>query len=151
MSNNEIEAALQQMVEFQQSLISSQPSDQLSSYHFQQQLHVIDNEVTIDMKEMIQDCGDGVLLPECCVHRVPHMLRQHNEQAYTPKLVSVGPFHYGNERLKDMERHKQIMFKRFTHRAERVGSSLDDLVRAVKHLEPKVRASYSETIDLTEQ
>ncbi|KAI9072861.1 hypothetical protein K1719_045179 [Acacia pycnantha] len=147
MSNNEIEAAQQQMVELQHPLLSSQPSDHLCSDLFQQQQHVKDNEVTIDMKEMIQDCGDGFLLPECCIYRVPLMLRQLNEEAYTPKLVSVGPFHYGNERLKDMERHKQIMFKRFIDRAE---SSLDDLVRLVKHSEPKVRGSYSETINLTE-
>ncbi|KAI9115496.1 hypothetical protein K1719_013815 [Acacia pycnantha] len=87
------------------------------------------------------------LLPECCIYRVPLIIRQHNEKAYTPKIVSVGPFHYGNERLKEMERHKEIMFKRFTDRA---GSSLDDLVRLVKHLVPKVRASYSETINLSE-
>ncbi|KAI9074214.1 hypothetical protein K1719_043779 [Acacia pycnantha] len=142
MSENEIE--------LQQPLPSSQPSDHLSSNLLQQQ-HVKDNEVTVDMKEMIQDCGDGALLPECCIYRVPHILRRHNEEAYTPKLVSVGPFHYGNERLKDMERHKQIMFKRFTHNAERVRSSSDDLVHLVKHLEPKVRASYSETINLTKQ
>ncbi|KAI9110450.1 hypothetical protein K1719_018610 [Acacia pycnantha] len=110
-----------------------------------------DDKVTIDMKEMIQDCGDVALLPECCIYRVPLVLRQHNEEAYTPKFVSIGPFHYGKERLQDMERHKQIMFKSFAHKADRVGSSLDDLVHLVKYLEPKVRASYSETINLTKQ
>ncbi|KAI9115290.1 hypothetical protein K1719_013609 [Acacia pycnantha] len=39
------------------------------------------------------------------------------------------------------------MFKRFTHRTE---SSLDDLVPLVKHLVPKVHASYLETINLSE-
>ncbi|KAK4283642.1 hypothetical protein QN277_000571 [Acacia crassicarpa] len=132
MSNNEIEAAQKQMVELQQ----------------QQQQHVEEDKVTIDMKKIIGGCGDGALLPDCCIYRVPLVLRQQNEKAYTPKLVSVGPFHYGNKKLQDMERHKQIMFKRFTHKAK---SSLDDLVRLVKHLEPKVRASYSGTINLTEQ
>ncbi|KAI9115248.1 hypothetical protein K1719_013567 [Acacia pycnantha] len=45
-----------------------------------------------------------------------------------------------------MERHKPVLFKRFTQRAM---PSLDDLVCLVKDLEPKVRASYSETINLT--
>ncbi|KAI9124778.1 hypothetical protein K1719_004105 [Acacia pycnantha] len=80
--------------------------------------------------------------------RVPITLRGLKEEAYTPKVVSIGPFHYGNEMLQDMEKHKEILFKRFIKRAM---SSLDDLVLFVRHFEPKVRASYSETIKLTEQ
>ncbi|XP_028802618.1 UPF0481 protein At3g47200-like [Neltuma alba] len=118
----------------------------LSSTCLQQQY--VEDEVTIDVKEMIQDYGDGLLLPECCIYRVPILIRNLKEEAYTPKVVSIGPFHYNNERLQEMERHKQILFKRFTQRAM---SCLDDLVRCVKHLEPKVRASYSQAINLTEQ
>ncbi|KAI9115467.1 hypothetical protein K1719_013786 [Acacia pycnantha] len=97
---------------------------------------------------MIQDCRDELLSPQCCIYRVPTTLRHLKEEAYTPKVVSIGPFHYGNERLKNMERHKQVLFRRFAYR---VRSSLDDLVRLVKHLEPKVRVSYSEPINLTQQ
>ncbi|KAI9083230.1 hypothetical protein K1719_034762 [Acacia pycnantha] len=113
----------------------------------------VEDEVIIDIKEMIQDYGDdhGLLSSECCIYRVPTKLRHLKEEAYTPQVVSIGPFHHGNERLQDMERHKPILFKRFTYRAERAGSSLDDLVGFVKCLEPKVRASYSEAIGLTEQ
>ncbi|XP_054814362.1 UPF0481 protein At3g47200-like isoform X2 [Prosopis cineraria] len=76
------------------------------------------------------------------------MIRNLKPNAYTPRVVSIGPIHYGNKRLHDMERHKQIFFKRFTQEAM---TSLDDLVSFVKHLEPKVRASYSENIDLSEK
>ncbi|KAI9115475.1 hypothetical protein K1719_013794 [Acacia pycnantha] len=105
-NDNEIEAALQHMLE----LLYSQASDHLSSDHFQQQHDVEDDGVTLDMKEMIQDYGDGALLSEYCIYKVPHILRHLNEDAYTPRVVSIGPFHH----------------------------------------EPKVRASYLETIDLTE-
>ncbi|KAI9115335.1 hypothetical protein K1719_013654 [Acacia pycnantha] len=111
-------------------------------------LRHVEDEVIIDIKEMIQDCGDGLLSSECCIYRVPSTLRHLKEEAYTPQVVSIGPFHHGNKRLENMERHKQILFKRFTLRAQ---SSLDELVHVVKHLEPKVRASYSETINLTQQ
>ncbi|XP_028770020.1 UPF0481 protein At3g47200-like [Neltuma alba] len=112
-----------------------------------EQQHVED-ELAIDIKERIQDCGDGLSSPDCCIYRVPIVLRHLKEKAYTPKVVSIGPFHYRNERLQDMERHKKIFFKRF---AQRAMSSLDDLVRCVKHLEPKVRASYSETLNFSEE
>ncbi|XP_028802472.1 UPF0481 protein At3g47200-like [Neltuma alba] len=97
---------------------------------------------------MIQDCGDGHLLPSCCIYWVPIRLRHLKPESYTPKVVLIGPFQYGNERLQGMERHKQILFKGFSQRAI---SSLDDLVHLAKHLEPKVRASYSESINFTEQ
>ncbi|KAK4263555.1 hypothetical protein QN277_028949 [Acacia crassicarpa] len=112
-----------------------------------QQQHVED-EVTINIKKRIQYCGGGRVIEDRCIYRVPHTLRCVKKEAYTPNVISIGPFHHGNERLQDMEKHKQIMFKRFIQRAK---SSLDDLVRFVRHFEPKIRASYSETIKLTEQ
>ncbi|KAI9074226.1 hypothetical protein K1719_043791 [Acacia pycnantha] len=108
----------------------------------------VEDEVIIDIKEMIQDCGDGLLSLECCIYRVPTTLRHLKEEAYTPKVVSIGPFHHGNERLQNMERYKRILFKRFTQRA---ASSWHDLVPFVKLLEPKVCASYSETIKLSKE
>ncbi|KAK4276064.1 hypothetical protein QN277_019054 [Acacia crassicarpa] len=154
-SETESETAQQQMVELQP-LLSSQPSDP-SHNHFQQQQHLyaspftsvtVEDEVIMDIKEMIQDCGDGLLSPGCCIYRVPIALRHLKEETYTPQVVSIGPFHHGNERLQNMERHKQILFKRFTQRA---ALSWHDLVPFVTQLMPKVCASYSETINLTQQ
>ena len=63
------------------------------------------------IRRNIQDNGDGdeVLLPDCC--RVPSTIRRHKEEPYTPKVVSVGPFYHGNERLRDMEMHKKCCIK----------------------------------------
>ncbi|KAK4270256.1 hypothetical protein QN277_023315 [Acacia crassicarpa] len=124
-----------QMVE--RPLRSSQPTQQ----------HV-DDEVTINIREKIQDYGDGPLSPDYCIYRVPSRIRALKKEAYTPTIVSIGPFHHGNERLQDMERQKYILFKRFIERAK---LGLDDLVHRVKHLEPEVRTSYSETIELSTQ
>ncbi|XP_054814468.1 UPF0481 protein At3g47200-like [Prosopis cineraria] len=129
-------------------------TQELEEIH-QQPPQQVEDEVTIDIKTMIQDSGNGNLLPECCIYKVPPPIRDLKPKAYTPQVVSIGPFHHGNERLLEMEKHKQIMFKRFTQRVKRFTQrtmvSLDDLVRHVKKLEPKVRASYSEHINLTEQ
>ncbi|KAJ4705205.1 hypothetical protein OWV82_022015 [Melia azedarach] len=49
--------------------------------------------------------------PECCIYRVPKDLRRINKAAYTPKVISIGPIHYGKDELADMELQK-IRFKR---------------------------------------
>ncbi|XP_054816724.1 uncharacterized protein LOC129316364 isoform X2 [Prosopis cineraria] len=74
----------------------------------------MEDKVMVDIKNLIQDSGDGRLLPTCCIYRVPLTIRHLNEEAYTPKVISIGPFHYGDPRLQDMEEHKQILFKAFT-------------------------------------
>ncbi|CAL2240903.1 unnamed protein product [Prunus armeniaca] len=48
-----------------------------------------------------------------CIYRVPNKLRKVNEAAYTPQLISIGPFHHGKPELKDMENHKRIYCENF--------------------------------------
>ncbi|XP_050282408.1 UPF0481 protein At3g47200-like [Quercus robur] len=47
---------------------------------------------------------------ECCIYKVPLKLRKVNEDAYTPKLISIGPYHYGQENLNKMEDLKRRYF-----------------------------------------
>nr|POE99184.1 upf0481 protein [Quercus suber] len=52
---------------------------------------------------------------ECCIYRVPQKLRDVNGDAYTPKLISIGPFHHHNENLKMKElkcRYLQVAWAR---------------------------------------
>ncbi|XP_028802543.1 UPF0481 protein At3g47200-like [Neltuma alba] len=87
---------------------------------------------------------DGLFLRSCCIYRVPAKIRLQNEEAYTPKVVSIGPFHHGDGRLQEMERHKKIMFKRF---AQNSMANLDSVINFAKQSESKVRASYFESIN----
>ncbi|XP_028802511.1 uncharacterized protein LOC114757601 isoform X2 [Neltuma alba] len=89
--------------------------------------------VTKDIEELIQDCGDGRLSQHRCIYRVPSKLRDLKQNAYTPKVVSFGPFHCRNEGLQDMQRHKHILLKRFMQRTK---SSCCKLVEFVQKLEP---------------
>jgi hypothetical protein len=63
-----------------------------------------------------------------CIYRVPKQLRKVNEEAYTPKLVSIGPFHHIHRKsdkekykldLKDMEEHKLKYLDDFLKRTKR--------------------------------
>ncbi|XP_006467195.1 uncharacterized protein LOC102615549 isoform X2 [Citrus sinensis] len=47
----------------------------------------------------------------CCIYRVPQGWRCLHPNDYTPKMVSIGPLHHGNEELKAMEEHKLSLIK----------------------------------------
>ncbi|XP_059439864.1 UPF0481 protein At3g47200-like [Corylus avellana] len=85
--------------------------------------------------------------PECCIYRVPKLLRKVNEKAYTPKLVSIGPFHHGNDDLKDMEKHKLRYFKDFFQRTT-LKKSQKDLASIIAAKEETIRHCYSEECGL---
>ncbi|EEF46993.1 UPF0481 protein At3g47200 [Ricinus communis] len=83
---------------------------------------------------------------ERCIYRVPKRIRDVNHNAYTPRLVSIGPFHHGKPGLKAMEEHKWRHLQNFL-RQTRV--KLDDLVKFIKDREERARNCYAETIALT--
>ncbi|KAL7164285.1 hypothetical protein ACSBR2_040239 [Camellia fascicularis] len=82
--------------------------------------------------------------PECCIYKVPKKLKKINEEAYTPRRVSIGPLHHGKEGLKDMEEHKLRYFNDFMQRSRK---SLEELVKIMEEMEKEIRECYAETID----
>ncbi|KAM4094792.1 hypothetical protein ACB094_06G221100 [Castanea mollissima] len=54
--------------------------------------------------------------PECCIYKVPKRLCDVNKEAYTPKLISIGPVHRDKDELKDMQTLKLRYFKEFFSR-----------------------------------
>ncbi|PON70888.1 hypothetical protein TorRG33x02_255760 [Trema orientale] len=67
---------------------------------------------------------------KCVIFRVPRKLRDSNEKAYTPHLVSIGPFHHGNKALNGMESHKKnYYFKQFCVRTDKNETHLMSFIR----------------------
>uniref|UniRef100_A0A6N2LQB9 Uncharacterized protein n=1 Tax=Salix viminalis TaxID=40686 RepID=A0A6N2LQB9_SALVM len=89
-----------------------------------------------------------VFSPACCIYRVPARLRELNEKAYTPRVVSIGPLHHGKENLKAMDDHKIMYMQQFLERSE---VSVEDLINVVKVKETELRICYEETIDLSRE
>ncbi|MED6148000.1 hypothetical protein PIB30_049039 [Stylosanthes scabra] len=109
------------------------------------------NDVIIKINKILAG-AKPLLLPSPnagCIHKVPHEIRKLNEDAYTPKVVSIGPFHRGNEKLLKMEEHKIMFCRGFIERSEKM--NLESFVSCVQELEPQVRASYSDEIKLSEE
>ncbi|KAG2297377.1 hypothetical protein Bca4012_001124 [Brassica carinata] len=91
----------------------------------------------------------------CCIFRLPHTLRRVNDTAYAPKIVSIGPYHRSDdkehEHLKMIEEHKKLYLEFFVSKTMKKGVNLSHLVEAVSELEPVIRDSYSENLDLSKE
>ncbi|KAG2676176.1 hypothetical protein I3760_12G040800 [Carya illinoinensis] len=87
---------------------------------------------------------------ECSIFRVPNGLRRHNEKAFVPQVVSIGPFHHENKELKGMEKIKLWYLKCLLNRApaEETVVSLVCLVKDVGSTEQDCRESYAEEVDV---
>ncbi|KAK3205156.1 hypothetical protein Dsin_019202 [Dipteronia sinensis] len=80
------------------------------------------------------------------IYRVPKRLRELNEKAYTPQVVSIGPLHYGTDKLMPMEEHKRRYLQEFLRRSE--ANNMSDYITIIKANEEKLRNSYAEEIRL---
>ncbi|XP_035550130.1 UPF0481 protein At3g47200-like [Juglans regia] len=82
----------------------------------------------------------------CSIFRVPNMLRSHNEKAFLPEVVSIGPFHRENEQLQSMEITKLRYLKCLLYRTGT--TELKSLVEAIQSIEQDCREYYAEVVDL---
>ncbi|GLT69873.1 hypothetical protein SLA2020_419890 [Shorea laevis] len=80
---------------------------------------------------------------KCCIYRVPKQLRKVNKEAYTPKLVSIGPFHHRRKELRDMEKHKRGYLEDFLKRTT-LKKSQQDLESIIEAKEEEIRLCYSD-------
>ncbi|KAG2724309.1 hypothetical protein I3760_01G010800 [Carya illinoinensis] len=81
-----------------------------------------------------------------CIYPVPHCLREGDEKAYVPQMVSLGPYHHGNSSLSRMDLHKR---RALNHVLRRNKQEIKPYLDAVKELEGRARASYDGSIPLT--
>ncbi|KAL5214393.1 hypothetical protein ABZP36_003545 [Zizania latifolia] len=96
--------------------------------------------VTIRGK-LAQACAEEAACPwsRLSVYRVPKSLRDGDERAYMPQVVSIGPLHHGRRRLREMERHK---WRALHHVLKRTGHDVTAYLNALRPMEERVRACY---------
>ncbi|XP_040869440.1 UPF0481 protein At3g47200 isoform X2 [Glycine max] len=100
-------------------------------------------DLIIQMEDMLESV-ELPLVSRCCIYKVPQKIRKVNEAAYTPTIVSIGPFHYGDKRLQSMEELKLRYLKSFLERTQK---GLGDCIEYIKESEEVIRSCYSETIE----
>ncbi|XP_031285193.1 UPF0481 protein At3g47200-like [Pistacia vera] len=96
------------------------------------------------LEEKLKNLSELIPPTNCCIYKAPKRLREGNEKAYTPQIVSIGPLHHGEEHLKFMEEEKQRYLKEFLTRAE---VSVKELFDLITKNEEKLRSCYAETIN----
>ncbi|KAJ4868812.1 Uncharacterized protein Rs2_48579 [Raphanus sativus] len=85
------------------------------------------------------------LSSKCCIYKVPNKLRRLNPDAYSPRFMSIGPFHHGKEELQAMEEYKYRYLHSFL---TRTSFSLEQLVGVARTWEENARSCYAEDVEL---
>ncbi|GAY65121.1 hypothetical protein CUMW_238820 [Citrus unshiu] len=104
-----------------------------------------EDEITIASIEKRKEVGIDVgHKPQrgCCIYRVPKGLRKINEEAYTPKVISIGPLHHDKNELADMEKHKIRYKKKFSKRI--TDETWQELIHFVDLYEQSIRNCYED-------
>ena len=86
--------------------------------------------------------------PECCIYKVPQKLRKVKEEAYTPKLISIGPYHYGEKNLKKME---DLKVRYFNEAVNRTQKNQADFTKRIRDIGYKILHCYAEVNDTNEK
>ncbi|AES74627.1 hypothetical protein MtrunA17_Chr6g0452161 [Medicago truncatula] len=100
----------------------------------------------VDINALL-DSAEPFSMVGVCIYKVPSAIRTLNEKAYTPTLVSIGPFHHDHPQLQNMERHKLIYLKAFL---QRTNACLDTLVSNIKSNLSRFKSCYSETLPFSD-
>ncbi|KAG8497695.1 hypothetical protein CXB51_007354 [Gossypium anomalum] len=77
-----------------------------------------------------------------CIYRVPVNMREVQPDAYAPTIISIGPYHLGQERLQAMEELKWKFFHRLFRPKQPNGVELDPAMKAMEDLEQDARRCY---------
>ncbi|KAJ4768715.1 hypothetical protein LUZ62_079090 [Rhynchospora pubera] len=80
------------------------------------------------------------------IFRLPAWFHEINKEYCEPKIISIGPYHWGKDSLRAMEEYKWSTLRDFLARNENVG--IEMYLREMRLLEAQVRACYSETVNM---
>ena len=109
-----------------------------------------EKELLLDKHEKELECKEIIIQqphwrPECCIYNVPKRLREVKMEAYTPKLISIGPVHRDIVALNEMENIKKLYFQEFFQRSRNCQA---ELVNIVQKNEDNIRHCYAQDISL---
>ncbi|CAM8956876.1 unnamed protein product [Rhodiola kirilowii] len=107
-----------------------------------------DSDWVVSIRDKLdQACQDDVATTwsKLCIYKVPHYLREGDDRSYVPQIVSIGPYHHGKKRLRNMDRHKWRSLQQIMRRTEH---DVKIYLNALKEIEDKIRACYEGPISI---
>lgn len=108
-----------------------------------------DEDMTVVAADFPGDAVDDEpcrFISQWSIFRVPAHIRQVDEKAYNPRVVSIGPFHWKRRGLEAMEAQKARFYDRLMTRMAYEDRDVG-IRTAMMKLEPDVRRCYSEEFD----
>ncbi|XP_019235935.1 PREDICTED: UPF0481 protein At3g47200-like [Nicotiana attenuata] len=82
----------------------------------------------------------------CTIFKVNAGLRRSNSDAYTPLLISIGPYHKKNPQLCSMENYKLRYLQRFLQRNKKF--DVESYIRELEKLKDEVLKCYDDKVEL---
>ncbi|KAL5575749.1 hypothetical protein UlMin_017448 [Ulmus minor] len=116
---------------------------------FEEGLKSPESKWVISIREKLeQACQDDVAgtWEKLFIYRVPHYLREGDDKAYFPQIVSLGPYHHGRRRLRKMDHHK---WHSLHHVLKRTNHDISLYLNSIKELKEKARSCYEGPINLS--
>ncbi|KAH0681919.1 hypothetical protein KY289_019671 [Solanum tuberosum] len=89
---------------------------------------------------------DNSSIESCTIFKVNVGLRESNPDAYTPKMISIGPYHKKNPQLRSMEKYKLLYLQRFLQRKE--GLDVESCINELKELKEEAIRCYEDIDEL---
>ncbi|XP_027361392.1 UPF0481 protein At3g47200 isoform X2 [Abrus precatorius] len=82
------------------------------------------------------------------IYKIPHYLRESSgdDKAFAPQIVSIGPYHHGKRRLRQMERHK---WRSLNHVLKRTKHDISLYLNSMKEIEERARSCYEGPFSLS--
>lgn len=91
----------------------------------------------------ILDRSDSFDSSEHCIYRAPENVRILNEAAYTPHVISIGPYYHGSDRLQSMKGFKKSYCNKLIGKSNK---TLENYIDHLKDYEERVHQCYEEDL-----
>ncbi|KAJ6419830.1 hypothetical protein OIU84_029868 [Salix udensis] len=108
-----------------------------------------DFDWVVSIKKKIEQAGqedEAGSWSKLSIYRVPHYLREVDDKAYVPQIISLGPYHHGKKRLRQMDQHK---WRCLHHVLKRTNQDIKLYLDTVREIEEKARSCYAGPINLS--
>ncbi|KAJ4729443.1 hypothetical protein OWV82_002223 [Melia azedarach] len=116
-----------------------------------------DNHVAISIEslasslENMMDDNSITMSSNCCIFRTPIVLYRHNKKAFVPNGFSIGPYHYGEERLQPAQIIKLKYLQGLLSRSTNPKEKLRELIEDITSVEELARQCYSGSIGFAKE